>query len=197
MAEEHEEKTSEQEGEDSQDNQKTHKKKEKIITWSIMGSIILVFALAGFSLGKILVETLKPVPIVAAQIAGNTKSQPETPKPKQPIIGSEKTWFYKDLEAVVANLDEPGATRYVRTTLTLEISNALDEKEGRTLLESKTPHLRNWLTIYLASLSLDDALGEKNIKRIQSDVLDAFNQKLFPDGQPQISRILLDEFAIQ
>ena len=33
-----------------------------------MGGIILVFALSGFFLGKVLVETLKPEPIVAAQI---------------------------------------------------------------------------------------------------------------------------------
>jgi flagellar basal body-associated protein FliL len=199
MAEENQEKTSEQEGKDGQDSQSNRKKKEKIKTWCIMGGIVLVFALSGFFLGKVLVETLKPVPIVAAQIAGTSQSQPGAGEtdPEQKPVGSGETWFYKKLEAVVANLDEPGATRYVRTTLTLEIFSSLDEKEGRALLESKTPHLRNWLTIYLASLSLDDARGEKNLKRIQSDVLDAFNQKLFPDGQPHIGRILLEDFAIQ
>ncbi len=48
MAEENEEKTSEPEGIESQDN----KKKEQIVTWSIMGGIVLVFALSGFFLGN-------------------------------------------------------------------------------------------------------------------------------------------------
>ncbi len=195
MAEEKEDKSSEPEGAESKDNTK---RKEKITTWSIMAGIVLIFALAGFFLGKVLVETLKPEPIVAAQITGNSESQQEQDgQPKQPIVESTDTWFYKDLKAVVANLDEPGATRYVRTTLILEIHNSLEQKDGEVLLEEKTPHLRSWLTIYLASLSLDDAQGEKNLKRIQSDILESFNQKLFPNGQPQIRRILLSDFAIQ
>ena len=57
---------------------------------------------------------------------------------EEPAGEPEGTWFY-DLAPAVANLDEPGVTRYVRVALTLEISNALEQAEGTLLLETKTP----------------------------------------------------------
>jgi flagellar basal body-associated protein FliL len=197
MAEENEQNQEGQQEEQNPGQSKTDaKKRETIISWSIMGSIILVFALSGFFLGKVLVETLQAEPIMAAQIAGMSQSGQSETTPDQEIVDGGKTWFY-DLLPVVANLDEPGATRYIRTTLTLEIYDALDEDKGKELLKEKAPHMRNWLTIYLASLSLDDARGEKNLKRIQSHVLEEFNQMLFPNEKPQVSHILLKDFAIQ
>ena len=59
------------------------------------------------------------------------------------------------------------------------------------------PILTNWLTIYLASLSLEDIRGDRNLKRIQIQILDAFNEQLFPNQKPKIKRVLFKEFAIQ
>ena len=180
---------------DSKD-QEAGKKKSKAVTWSIMGGIVLVFALAGFFLGKILVDTLQTDPMIETDVADTSQNQ-ESLKDDLNDDDKNKTWFYKDLAPVVANLDEPGATRYIRVALTLEVYEKLAVKEGTPLIEEKTPLLRDWLTKYLASLSLDDARGEKNIRRVQADVVEAFNQILFPNGQPRIARVLLQEFAIQ
>ena len=57
--------------------------------------------------------------------------------------------------------------------------------------------MTNWLTIYLASLGIDETRGDKNLKRIQSQITDTFNEKLFPDAKPQIEGILFREFAVQ
>jgi len=73
----------------------------------------------------------------------------------------------------------------------------VDEKEGTTFLNEKKPLLTNWLTVYLASLSLEDIRGDANLKSIQSQILDAFNEKLFPDSKPKIKHILFKEFAVQ
>ena len=109
--------------------------------------------------------------------------------------GSNDTWYY-DLEPVVANLDEPSVTRYVRAAIKLEINSAMEQDKGEKHLEDKKPILTNWLTIYLAGLTLEDARGDRNLKRIQSQILDAFNEKLFPDAKPQIKRILFNEFVV-
>ena len=197
MAEDNEKDQEDPQEEQGQKNSKVSaKKKQMIVSWSVMGGIILTFALSGFFLGKVLVDALQPEPIVAAQIAGMSQSGQSETTPEQEAVDGGKTWFY-DLLPVVANLDEPGATRYIRTTLTLEIYDALDQDDGKELFEKKAPHMRNWLTIYLASLSLDDARGEKNLKRIQAQVLEEFNQMLFPNEKPQVSHILLKDFAIQ
>ena len=172
------------------------RKRENLIAGSIMGGVILVFALSGFFLGEVLVETLRPEPIVAAQMVGPSLPGLVAPQSEEGTPDPGKTWFY-DLDPVVANLDEPGATRYIRTSLTLEVFDSLNEKDGRALLKEKSPHLRNWLAIYLASLSLEDARGERNLRRMQSDVLEEFNQILFPNALPHVNHILLKDFAIQ
>ena len=125
----------------------------------------------------------------------NSESLPSE-RSRQAPDDSQKGWYYS-LEPVVANLDVPDVTRYVRATLILEISPDLDEKEGLVFLDEKKPILTNWLTVYLASLSIDDIRGESSLKRIQAQILDAFNEKLFPDSKPKIKHILFKEFAVQ
>jgi flagellar basal body-associated protein FliL len=80
----------------------------------------------------------------------------------------------------------------------MEMSGELDQVEGEILLAAKNPVLRNWLAVYLASLSIDDARGDKNLKRIQLEIRDSFNEILFPDSKPLVKQILFKEgFAIQ
>ncbi len=108
---------------------------------------------------------------------------------------TEDIWYY-DLQPLVANLDERGATRFVRVTLTLEFRSELLKKDGEALLKSKVPILTDWLNIYLGGLSINDCSG-KNKKGIQAHICDGFNEKLFPDSKPMIQRILFKEFNIQ
>jgi len=186
----------EQQDQEPKPEKRSRNKKENIIAGSVFGGIILVFALSGFFLGEVLVKTLRPDPMVAAQFLNSSQSEQSAQASEEDSSDPGKTWFY-DLEPVVANLDEPGATRYIRATLKLEILNSLTEKEGEELLKEKAPHLINWLSIYLASLSLEDARGERNLRRMQSDVLVEFNQILFPNAKPHVNHILFKGFSIQ
>jgi len=165
------------------------------LPWIIIAVVIIFCAGAGFGLGRLFAGPHTSTG-EAESSQENEPAQAESPKVDDSATNSQKTWYYK-LEPVVANLDEPRVTRYVRATLTLEINPELAEKEGIKFLEKKKPILTNWLTIYLASLRLEDARGDRNLKRIQSQILDAFNEKLFPDAKPQIKHILFREFAIQ
>jgi hypothetical protein len=53
------------------------------------------------------------------------------------------------------------------------------------------------LTIYLAGLNIESTRGDKNLKRIQSEVCDLFNERLYPNAKPLIKGILIKEFAVQ
>jgi len=97
----------------------------------------------------------------------------------------------------VANLNEPSVTRFVRASLTLEMSAEMDVEKGTAFLDEKKPILINWLTVYLSSLGLEDIRGDKNLRSIQSHIRDAFNEKLFPDSKPQIKQVLIKEFPVQ
>jgi flagellar basal body-associated protein FliL len=167
-----------------------------ILTWVILAVIVVLCAGSGFLLGQLFASPDEPE-TQSPQI--DEVASPESPKSSETensLENAQNSW-YCDLEPVVANLDEPGVTRYVRASITLEISSALERVKGEKLLEEKKPVLTNWLTIYLAGLTLEDARGDRNLKRIQSQILDAFNEKLFPDAKPQIKHILFKEFAIQ
>ncbi len=173
------------------DDAKAKTSKGGILPWIILAVVVIICAAAGFGLSSLLAK-----PSTEQETPKELAKQAEQIKTEEPANEPEGTWFY-DLDPAVANLDEPGVTRYVRVALTLEISNALEQREGTLLLETKKPVLTNWLTIYLASLTLEDVRGNKNLRRIQTQLLDAFNEKLFPDSKPKIKHLLFKEFAIQ
>ena len=173
------------------DDAKAKTSKGGTLPWIILAVVVIICAVAGLGLSNLLAK-----PSTEQEAPEGLAEQAEQIKAKESAGEPEGTWFY-DLDPAVANLDEPGVTRYVRVALTLEISNALEQGEGTRLLETKKPVLTNWLTIYLASLTLEDVRGNKNLRRIQTQLLDAFNEKLFPDSKPKIKHLLFKEFAIQ
>lgn len=134
-------------------------------------------------------------------VAQNVSAAEEAPKPAAPLPPINKaadgpSWYY-DLEPVVANLNEPGVTRYARVTLTLEIGGRLTEKDGLPFFEQKRPLMKNSLTLFMANLTLEDIRGERNLRHVQSQIVDTFNQSLFPDAPPCIKRVLFKEMSIQ
>jgi flagellar basal body-associated protein FliL len=160
----------------------------------IVAVVVVIFAGAGFTLGRLFAGSRTPQTPGASE--QDQSAQVEKLEAKGSADDAQKTWYY-DLDPVIANLDVADVTRYVRASLTLEVSSEIDEKKGRLFLDEKKPILTNWLTVYLASLGLDDIRGDSSLKRIQAQVLDAFNEKLFPDSKPKIKHILFKEFAVQ
>ncbi len=194
------EKTGEEQEKSGERAEKTDRKASTggILQWVITAAAVLLFAVAGFGLGRLLKGS--PPPDTPDQDESSQQIEPDQIQDLLVVdssADSEKNWYYDKLGPVVANLDVPGVTRYVRAALTLEISPEVDQKKGEIYLEQKKPLLKDWLTIYLASLSLEDIRGDRNLKRIQSQILDSFNEKLFPDAKPQIKKVLFKEFAIQ
>ena len=161
------------------------------LPWIIVGVTVLVCAALGFVFGRIFGG---PSSSAAADPGANHG-------PGLAAGGNAKnletaSWYY-DMEPVVANLDEPGVTRYVRATLTLEMSSEMEQKKGASFLDQRKPFITNWLAIYLASLTLEDIRGDQNLKRIQAQMLDILNEKLFTDARPKVKHILFKEFAVQ
>lgn len=198
-----------QEIKDTKESAKEKKSPSGMFVWLIMAVIIIVCAGSGLVLGKLFA---KPQAKTAEANDQNStqNSAPEKPKKKHAAKASKHgegegkgtsplNGSYYNLDPVVANINEPGATRYVRITLTLELDSDTDLEAIVQTIEEKKPVITNWLTIYLASLSLDDIQGDKNLKRIQGQILDSFNEKLLADSnsKPVIKSILFKEFAIQ
>jgi len=166
----------------------------RLLLWMMIAVVVAVCAGVGFGLGRFLGG---PSATQAAGAAPQTQQAHAQPLATDDSAAQlENTWYY-DLEPVVANLNDPGVTRYVRLALTLQISNEVSQKRGIALITEKNPVLKNWLTIYLASQTVEDMRGDRNLRRIQSEILEAFNEKLYPGAKPQIKGVLFKGFAIQ
>jgi flagellar basal body-associated protein FliL len=165
----------------------------KLLPWLVPGLTLVVCAGAGFAISRFFgtrgsaqnVAAAEPVEIPAAD-----------QMPPLNATDTEATWYY-DLEAVVANLNEPNVTRYVRVTLTLEVGNGMAEKDGIPFLDQKGPLLKNWLTLFMSNQTVEDIRGERNLRQVQAQIADMFNQGLFPNSKPCIKRVLFKELSIQ
>jgi len=164
----------------------------KMMPWLMVGGMVVVFAAGGFFVGR----------LFGTRGQAQTASAAQTPKAENqlkelsPAENKDDGWFY-ELDPVVANLNEPGVTRYVRISLTLDITQAWAQEEAKAFLDQKKPLMKHWLTLYLANQTIEDTRGERNLLRMQTNIRDTFNQGLFPNAQPRIKDVLFKEFAIQ
>jgi len=183
-------------------NEKTEKTAEpqkvgivvRLLPWIIMGTVAAVCAGGGFGLGRLFAGPKTKTAAKSEQPPKEEKK--EETKAEKTTPEAKKIWYF-DLDPIVANLNEPGVTRYVRAAITLEIDQEMEKEKGTAFFAEKKPHLINWLNIFFASLTIEDIRGDKNQRRIQSQILDTLNEKLFPDAKPLIKEVLFKEFAIQ
>ncbi|UCE48637.1 MAG: flagellar basal body-associated FliL family protein [Phycisphaerales bacterium] len=184
-----------------QNQKKAEKSKKKFLIgrflpWMIIGVVILVCACGGFGLGRMLASPAAPPPSEVDQKVDEVDQEVDLTPDEVSVGDFEQTWFY-DMDPVIANLNEPGVSRYVRASFTLEISAEIDRTKGTAFLDEKKPILTDMLFVFLSGLSLKDIQGDKNLKSIQSRIRELFNEKLFPDSKPQIKRVLIKEFPVQ
>ncbi len=168
----------------------------RLLPWVMLGVGVVSCAGVGFGLGRLFAGSRTPETPESPTKPQESGSTDDLAADDDSPNDAQDSWYY-DLDPVVANLNEPSVTRYVRATFTLKISSEIDKKKGAAFLNEKKPILINWLTVYLSSLRLDDIRGDKNLKTIQSRVCEAFNEKLFPDSKPQIKQVLIKEFPVQ
>ncbi len=166
----------------------------RVLPWLVPAVVVIVFAAGGFLVGRAFGTRGQ-----AQNAAGAETDNPaQGAVPEEPALkaGTGQSWYY-DLDPVVVNLNDPGVTRYVRISLTLEVSSAMDEKEGKPFLDQKKPLMKHWLTLFLSNQTIEDARGERNLMRMQSQISDTLNNGLFPGSKPRIKSVLFKEFAIQ
>ena len=180
---------------ESQDTPAPEKKSGGLLQWIILAAVILVFAAVGFVLGRLL---NKGPATVEAQAATQQESEQQDNSMDLLLDKADGTkgWYY-DLEAVATNLSEPGSTRYVRAGLTLEMSPKVDQAKATTYLDERKPIMTNLLNIYFAGLTVEDLNSNKDMRRIQAELVEIFNDSLFPDGKILIKSILFREFGVQ
>lgn len=94
------------------------------------------------------------------------------------------------LDPFIVNLNEPEATRYLKATFELEVSNA--DVIGE--LEKQKRPVRDEVLRYLSSLSVADTQGEVGKAKIQQEVVARIDKQL---GGQKVHRLFFVEFVVQ
>jgi len=164
-----------------------------LFTWLVIAGVSLAGMAGGFALAQLTASTTEEVvaekPQETLEENSYTELYAETPQ-------EDKTWPYQ-LDPIIGNLDEPGSTRYLRVSIALDMSSELDQEKSKPYLDEKKAIINDFITTYVAGLSLERVRGSSNLNRIKKELRDAFNDLLFPDGKPLVQRVFLKEFAVQ
>lgn len=186
---------------DKEKKDKTQKKdaagadrpKLSIWVWIVTGLVVIVLSGSGFVLGRLMADSDPQQP----QDAEKKLEEQLKAANANTAEDAQESWFYDKLDSIVVNPDEPGATRFVRVGLILEMSAELNQEEAGKIIENKKPILINWLNLYFKGLSLSQMENERDMVRILSQICDGFNDIMFPDMKPQVKKVLIREFNIQ
>lgn len=168
------------------------KKSGSMLIWIIAGLMAVIGGGGGFFVATIIASQGQDEQ-VQEQIEKPLSPEEEMGQLLSDVSGEV---FDYPLDAVVACLDEPSLSRYVRATIILRMEEGFDPVAGEAFLESKKYLLNDWLTTYLAGLSLVQVQGSRNLERVKMEIYEEFNQILFPNKKPLVKKILFKEFVV-
>jgi flagellar basal body-associated protein FliL len=97
---------------------------------------------------------------------------------------------------VVVNLAEDRMNRYLRLKLAVLV-DAEAEKEVTELLTKQKAAVKSKLINHIAGKSLKDVSGSVGVNRLQREVLERFEEVLYPDGHSRIRAVLFEEYVVQ
>lgn len=95
-----------------------------------------------------------------------------------------------EFDPFIVNLDEAGQTRYLKTTLQFEMSNAQAAAETK----SRTVAIRDLVITYLSSLNFTQTQGQVNKEIIRTSIIKRVNT-LIKEGE--VKNLYFTDFVIQ
>lgn len=119
--------------------------------------------------------------VFSAPAAGGPTSEPIDPE-VPPIAIS--------LEPFIVNLNEPTSSRYLKTTLEVEVHG----EKRQLAFEAKKLAIRSDLLRYLSGLKLDQTLGEDAKMKIHDDLSARLVEIL---GEDVVAELYLTDFVVQ
>ena len=97
---------------------------------------------------------------------------------------------------VAVNLAEERMTRFLRVKVAVQCDAAAEAKVKEHAEKNKAL-LKSWMIGHLAGKSLKDVSGTVAIHRLQREMLERFDELLFPDGESPLKAVLFEEYLVQ
>lgn len=112
-------------------------------------------------------------------------------KPKKPA-----NYVSVPVGDVVVNLAEDRMNRYLRMKLAVKV-DADDEKAVTALVTKHKSAMKSKLIGYLAGKSLRDVSGSVGVNKLSREILEKFDDILYPDGESKVKEVLFEEYVVQ
>lgn len=97
---------------------------------------------------------------------------------------------------VAVNLAEERMTRFLRVKIALQCEHSAEAKLHE-LIEKNKASLKSWAIGHLAGKSLKEVSGTVAIHRLQREMLERFDEMLFPNGESPLKAVLFEEYLVQ
>ena len=95
------------------------------------------------------------------------------------------------IDTFVVNLNEPGSSRYLKTTFEMEVADLAAQKE----LEEQKRLVRDEMLSYLSNLTLKETMGESSKAKIKDDLTERADKAL--GGHGRVKHLFFSEFVVQ
>jgi flagellar basal body-associated protein FliL len=185
---------------DEANSKDTQKPRSPIIILAIRLGMFAAVAIGGAGGGAVAQRALSPSGPAEAQADGDVADAAdasEAPSPlKESLEETVEDVDYFEFEPVVVNINDGRLARFIRMAITLAIRQE-NYLEVTQRIERFQPKLEDKLTVYLSGCTIDEVRGPKNLNRIRREILDMFNDILWPDEASKIEEVLFKEFKIQ
>lgn len=155
------------------------------------GKLVLIVAcLASVAAGAVVPMVIDVSALTGAKAAEGGKK----PKPK---AGHEHEKLATvPVGDVVVNLAEERMTRYLRIKVAVQVEAAEEKKLAEHVEKHKTA-LKSWMISHIAGKTLKDVSGTVGVNRLQREILERFDDILYPAGDSPMRAVLFEEYVVQ
>ena len=158
------------------------------------GKLVLIVAavLAATAGGAI------PVVVDVSKMVGAKPAEEgkEADKKKKKKHGADEHLAAVLVGDVSVNLAEERMTRFIRVKVAVQV-DAAAEKKVQELVEKQKVALKSWMISHIAGKSLKDVSGTLGVNRLQREMLERFDDMLYPNGDSPIRAVLFEEYIVQ
>ena len=159
-----------------------------MLTWILLGAVVVVIAGgAGAGASILLKPGTQEITGVGPAAAAAAAELPDD-EPKE--------FEYYPFEPVTVNLNVRRGNRYLKIKMFLAVAQN-EKDEIFPQIDEKQKELKDWLMGYLRDHTVEEVTGKKNQVRIQREIAQSFNERLWPTSRPHIDHVLFDEFTMQ
>jgi flagellar FliL protein len=134
-----------------------------------------------------------PLVVDVPALMGKKEHDPDAKKKKK--HASPEHLASVEVGEVVVNLSEERMTRFLKVKVAIQCEHAAEGKVHE-LVEKHKAALKSFMISHIAGKTLKDVSGTVAINRLQREMLERFDDLLFPDGESPLVAVLFEEYVV-